>query len=118
MITEDQVFRAVAHPARRAMLSMLANSDHSVKELTNEFEMSQPAVSQHLKELKEAELVSSHRVGLEQRYRLTPKPLEYIIEWSSQYRRLIDRSGHSWSFITAPAAKRTTRKSRRQSNGG
>ncbi|NYF91940.1 metalloregulator ArsR/SmtB family transcription factor [Tunturiibacter empetritectus] len=117
MTTEDQVFRAIAHPARRAMLSILALSDRSVKELTNEFAMSQPAVSQHLKELKEAHLVCSNRVGLEQKYRLTPKPLRYIIEWSAQYRTLIDPAGHSWSFVSVPAATQVTARKRRQSHG-
>ena len=98
MTTEDVVFRAIAHPARRAILSLLASSDRSVKELTTEFAMSQPAVSQHLKELREAALVSSERVGLEQRYRLTPRPLKYVIEWTAPYRSLVDPAGHMWSF--------------------
>jgi len=118
METEDLVFKAIAHPARRAMLSILATSDRSVKELTSEFAMSQPAVSQHLKELKEAHLVSSDRVGLEQRYRLTPKPLRYILEWSAQYRTLIDPAGHAWSLVQVPAAKREAAGERRQSDGG
>ena len=118
MKTEDLVFRAIAHPARRAMLSILATSARSVKELTNEFAMSQPAVSQHLKELKESHLVSSDRVGLEQRYRLTPNPLRYIIEWSAQYRTLIDPAGHAWSLLESPAAKRVAAVKRRRSHGG
>jgi DNA-binding transcriptional ArsR family regulator len=118
MKTEDLVFRAVAHPARRAMLSILAISDRSVKELTGEFAMSQPAVSQHLKELREAQLVSSDRVGLEQRYRLTPKPLRYIIEWSAQYRTLVDPAGHAWSLVAASPAKQKAATKRRQSHGG
>ena len=118
MTTEDLVFKAIAHPARRAMLSILALSDRSVKELTTEFAMSQPAVSQHLKELRDAHLVSSGRVGLEQRYRLTPKPLRYIIEWSAQYRTLIDPAGHSWSFVSIPREKRATARKQRQAHGG
>ena len=108
MKTEDLVFRAVAHPARRAMLSILAISDRSVKELTNEFAMSQPAVSQHLKELRAAHLVSSARVGLEQRYHLTPKPLRHVIEWSAQYRELIDPAGHAWSLVKVPKTMDST----------
>jgi DNA-binding transcriptional ArsR family regulator len=117
MKTEDLVFRAVAHPARRAMLSILAISDRSVKELTNEFTMSQPAVSQHLKELKDAHLVSSARVGLEQRYHLTPKPLRHVIEWSAQYRDLIDPAGHAWSFVNGSTATDSTSGKRRPNHG-
>ena len=117
MTTEDLVFRAIAHPARRAILRLLADCDHSVKELTTEFAMSQPAVSQHLKELRDADLVSSDRVGLEQRYRLTPKPLRCVVEWSARYRTLIDPAGHAWSFVEAPVEQRSTVEKRRRSNG-
>jgi DNA-binding transcriptional ArsR family regulator len=98
MPSEDSVFRAIAHPARRGILELLAVSARSVKELTAEFDMSQPAISQHLKELKEAELVASERVGLEQRYRLTPQPLRHVLKWSDAYRSLIDPSGHVWTL--------------------
>ena len=49
MVSEDLVFRAVAHPVRRGILALLATSPRSVKEMTAEFAISQPAVSQHLK---------------------------------------------------------------------
>jgi DNA-binding transcriptional ArsR family regulator len=103
MKSEDLVFKAIAHPARRSILGLLAVSARSVKELTGEFEMSQPAISQHLRELKEAELVASDRVGLEHRYRLTPQPLRHVLKWSESYRSLIDPSGHRWAF--APLSK-------------
>ena len=117
MTTEDIVFRAIAHPARRTLLSILAVSDRSVKELTSEFRMSQPAISQHLKELRDAHLVTSSRVGLEQRYRLTPKPLQCVIDWSGQYRSLIDPAGHAWSFVDPKTAKRLTAGKGRKNHG-
>jgi len=95
----DTVFKAIAHPARREIISLLSHSTRSVKEITAKFAMSQPAISQHLKELRAAHLVASERVGLEQRYRLTPKPLRYIVEWSEPYRSLVDPSGHAWTFV-------------------
>jgi DNA-binding transcriptional ArsR family regulator len=101
--SEELVFRAIAHPARRSILEILAESPLSVKELTARFRMSQPAVSQHLRELREANLVSSERIGLEHRYRLTPQPLRYVIRWAEQYRTLIDAAGHLWSFTAGPA---------------
>lgn len=114
MITEEIIFRAIAHPARRDMLAMLAESPRSVKELTSRFNMSQPAVSQHLKELREAELVSSEREGLEQRYRLTPQPLRYVIRWAERYRALVDPAGHLWAFTGAadkPSKKQQSKRS-------
>lgn len=115
MTTEDSVFKAIAHPARRGIIRLLAISARSVKELTAEFDMSQSAVSQHLKELKEAELVVSERIGLEHRYRLTPQPLRHVLKWSDGYRSLIDPSGHIWALAPASPVLRqnsTKRKSR------
>jgi len=98
------VFKAIAHPARREILALLALSTRSVKELTAEFAISQPAISQHLRELKDADLVASERVGLEQRYRLTAGPLRVVSDWSAQYRRFFDPGGHAWAFVPVPEA--------------
>ncbi len=98
MPVADAIFKAIAHPARREILTLLSVSTRSVKELTAAFSMSQPAISQHLKELRDAKLVAAERVGLEQRYRLTPNPLRHVIEWSAHYRTLIDPAGHAWTF--------------------
>jgi DNA-binding transcriptional ArsR family regulator len=117
MISEDQVFKAIAHPARRGILALLAKGDCAVKQLTAEFAMSQPAISQHLKELREAGLVCSDRVGLEQRYRLTPHPLRYVVEWSNRYRTLIDPAGHAWSFTPAPAAEHEAKERKKPEHG-
>jgi DNA-binding transcriptional ArsR family regulator len=99
MASADSVFKAIAHPARRGIISLLSVGTRSVKELTAEFDMSQPAISQHLKELREAELVSWNRIGRERRYSLTPRPLKYVVEWSDKYRALTDPSGHAWRFV-------------------
>jgi DNA-binding transcriptional ArsR family regulator len=95
----DLIFKAIAHPARREILSLLSVQSRSVKELTAEFSISQPAISQHLRELKEADLVASERSGLEQRYRLTAAPLKLVLDWSSRYRRFFDPAGHAWEFV-------------------
>lgn len=99
MVAEDVVFRALAHPARRRLVGMLAGGPRSVKEMTAGFAMSQPAVSQHLKELREAGLVRAERVGVEQRYRLTPEPLDLVLRWAEQYRVLVDPAGHVWALV-------------------
>jgi DNA-binding transcriptional ArsR family regulator len=117
MRTADSVFKAIAHPTRRAIILLLTGGARSVKELTAEFEISQPAISQHLRELRDAELVSSDRVGLEQRYKLTPRPLKYIVEWSDKYRTLIDPSGHAWSFVSLNGGQRKERVRKRDRHG-
>jgi DNA-binding transcriptional ArsR family regulator len=103
----DTLFKAIAHPARRHILTLLAASDQSVKDLTSSFDMSQPAISQHLQALREANLVSSRKVGSEQRYHLTGAPLKIIYDWCTQYRRFFDPAGHAWALtsLQAPAPK-------------
>jgi DNA-binding transcriptional ArsR family regulator len=101
MVISDDVFKAIAHPARREMLALLARAPLAVKELTSEFKMSQPAVSQHLKELRAARLVDSERVGLEQRYRLPASPLKAVYEWAAQYKLFFDPSGHAWAIAAS-----------------
>ena len=110
MSQSDVLFRAIAHPARRQILTLLAVSDQSVKELTASFQMSQPAVSQHLRELREAKLVSAQKVGSEQKYRLTATPLKTVFEWCGQYRRFFDPAGHAWGFTSAETPRTRGRK--------
>jgi DNA-binding transcriptional ArsR family regulator len=112
MAKNNLIFKAIAHPARREMISLLAASSRSVKELTAEFSMSQPAVSQHLRELKEAKLVKSERVGLEQRYRLTAAPLKVVAAWTEQYRGFFDPSGHAWELAALPKADKRSKDGR------
>jgi DNA-binding transcriptional ArsR family regulator len=118
MASTDSVFKAIAHPARREIISLLSISARSVKELTAEFHISQPAISQHLRELRDANLVSSDRVGLEQKYRLTAAPLKLVLDWSSQYRRFFDSSGHAWAFIASDKASHKPSRKKGQKNGG
>ncbi len=99
MTSPDVVFKAIAHPARRKIISLLSESDCSVKELTTAFAMTQPAVSQHLRELKEADLVTSEKVGTEQIYKLTGRPLRVVFEWSSNYKHFFDPAGHAWALV-------------------
>ena len=99
MTSTDMVFKAIAHPARRKIISLLSKSECSVKQLTTAFAMTQPAVSQHLRELKEANLVSSEKVGMEQIYRLTGRPLRVVFDWSNGFKRFFDPAGHAWAFV-------------------
>jgi DNA-binding transcriptional ArsR family regulator len=106
--TESPVFKAVADPTRRAILDMLAQSDCTVQQLTASFSISQPAVSQHLRELREARLVRATRFGLSRKYSLTPEPLEAVLRWAQRYRRFFDPAGHAWEFTSVIPAKQST----------
>ena len=98
----DPVFRAISDPTRRKIIDLLAKSRQSVKQLTANFDISQPAVSQHLRELRASKLVRSERLGVEQIYSLTADPLAEVYRWVSRYRMLFDPSGHAWAFTSAP----------------
>lgn len=79
------VFRALADPTRRAMLDLLRESDLPVLELAADFDMSLPAVSQHLKVLREAGLVTEERDGRQRVYSLQAAPLREAADWLSHY---------------------------------
>lgn len=84
------VFAAISHPARRLMLDLLAEADHSVKALAGHFRMSRPAVSQHLRILLDAGLVTEQRHGRERRYHFVPEQLGPVRDWIAQYERFWD----------------------------
>jgi DNA-binding transcriptional ArsR family regulator len=87
---ESEVFGAISHPARRRMLDLLAEGDRSVNAIAGHFEMSRPAVSQHLRVLLDAGLVNEERHGRERRYRLAPERLGPVRDWIAHYQRFWD----------------------------
>jgi DNA-binding transcriptional ArsR family regulator len=82
---EDLVFRALADPSRRAIYERLTRGEAAVKELTAQFRISQPAVSQHLATLRKAGLVRERRAGRLAYYRVEPKGLEPLVDWITHY---------------------------------
>lgn len=84
---EVDVFVAIASPVRRAHIDGMAARPLPVRDLAAGFSISRPAVSQYLRVLREASLVSEERVGRERRYQLTPAPLWYAAAWLSHYER-------------------------------
>jgi len=83
---------ALADPTRRAILARLANGDASVKELAAPHEMSQAAVSKHLKVLESAGLISRRKEAQWRPCRLEGAPLQTVAAWVEEYRRFWDRS--------------------------
>ena len=81
------VFRAVADSTRRELLDRLAEGEQPVTRLAARFDMSLPAVSQHLKMLREAGLVAERREGRQRLYRLRATPLKEVADWVSHYDR-------------------------------
>jgi DNA-binding transcriptional ArsR family regulator len=87
---EQDVFGAISHPARRRILDLLVEADRSVNTIAGHFQMSRPAVSQHLRILLDAGLVTEQRDGRERRYRLVPARLGPVRDWIAQYERFWD----------------------------
>ena len=84
----DATFFALADPTRRAILARLASGEASVRELTEPFEISQPAISKHLKVLERAGLVSVDQDGTRRLRRLETAPLDAATDWIARYRDL------------------------------
>jgi DNA-binding transcriptional ArsR family regulator len=84
----DATFAALADPTRRAILMRLAGGEASVMELAEPFDMSQPAISKHLKVLERAGLISRGRDAQRRPCRLEATPLAEANEWLERYREL------------------------------
>jgi DNA-binding transcriptional ArsR family regulator len=82
----DLTFATLADPTRRAILARLASGEASVKELAEPFNMSQPAISKHIKVLERAGLVSRGRDAQRRPVRLEPKPLAQAADYIEGYR--------------------------------
>jgi DNA-binding transcriptional ArsR family regulator len=88
----DATFAALADPTRRSILAMLASGEASVAELAAPFEMSQPAISKHLKVLERAGLISGARDAQRRPRRLEAAPLEAASAWLETYRQFWEAS--------------------------
>jgi DNA-binding transcriptional ArsR family regulator len=88
----DATFSALADPTRRAILARLASGEASVLELAEPFDMSQPAISKHLKVLERAGLISRGRDAQRRPCRLEARPLAEANEWLEKYREYWEQS--------------------------
>src|SRR5215510_10181275 len=88
----DATFAALADPTRRAILARLATGEATVNELAEPFDMTQPAISKHLKVLERAGLISRNRDAQRRPSRLQPKPLAEASAWLEQYREFWEAS--------------------------
>lgn len=83
---ENKIFQALADPSRRAIFESLTGGEAAVRDLTARFDISQPAVSQHLAALKDAGLVNGRREGRNVYYRVEPRGLQPLVDWIAHYR--------------------------------
>jgi DNA-binding transcriptional ArsR family regulator len=82
----DDTFAALADPTRRAILARLAEGEATVSEIMAPFDISQPAISRHLKVLEKAGLISTKVTGSARPRSLEVAPLEELDDWLSRYR--------------------------------
>jgi DNA-binding transcriptional ArsR family regulator len=78
---------ALAEPTRVRILELLCERERSVNELVDEFDLSQPAISQHLKVLRDANLVVARAEAQRRVYRINPAPFRELDAWLARYRK-------------------------------
>jgi len=89
---EMPVFTAIADPTRRAILQRLAAGDMAAGHIAEAFPISRPAVSKHLRILRQAALVQEERRGRRRMYRLNVQPLRDVDHWLEQYRTFWEKN--------------------------
>ena len=88
----DLTFAALADPTRRAILARLATGEATVTELAEPFEMSQPAISKHLKVLERAGLISMDVDAQRRPRKLEPRRLGEAVDWIERYREIFEQN--------------------------
>jgi DNA-binding transcriptional ArsR family regulator len=97
----DAAFSALADPTRRAILARLAQGEATVMELAKPFEMTQPAISQHLKVLEEAGLIARRVDGTKRPRRLVEAGIEAMDQWLAMVRKALERNYHRLDDVLA-----------------
>ena len=111
----DLTFAALADPTRRAILARLATGEATVTELAEPFEMSQPAISRHLKVLERAGLISMDVDAQRRPRKLEPKRLEEAVDWIERYREIFEQNYQRLDALleelqAKPSKRKRTRK--------
>ncbi len=99
-------FRAIGDPTRRAILDLLSERERSVSELVERFHISQPALSQHLRVLRDAGLVEPRKDGRRRVYRVEAAPLRAVYDWVAHYERFWgEKLGALGRYLDGPKGK-------------
>jgi DNA-binding transcriptional ArsR family regulator len=104
----DPTFHALADPTRRAVLDLLRQGSQPAGQIAQAFPVSRPAISKHLRQLRQARLVVETRSGRHRLYQLNPEPLKAVDSWLEQYRVFWRANLASLkAFVEAEHAKET-----------
>jgi len=101
----DAAFSALADPTRRAILARLAKGEATVNELAEPFELSQPAISQHLKVLEDAGLVAHRIDGTKRPRRLAKEGIEAMDQWLEMLRKALETNYDRLDLLLAGMKK-------------
>ena len=111
----DLIFAALADPTRRTMLARLATGEATVTELAEPFEMSQPAISKHLKVLERAGLISMNVDAQRRPRKLEPKRLQEAVDWIERCREILEQNYQRLdALLKELQAKPSTRKRKKR----
>ena len=116
-VSLDATFAALADPTRRAILARLAEGEASVAELAAPFDISQPAVSKHLKVLERAGLVSRGIDAQRRPSRLEARPLAEANAWLERYREYWEASFHQLDSLLVELQARDPKRKRTKTRG-
>jgi len=108
----NAAFSALADPTRRAILARLAQGEATVMELAKPFEMTQPAVSQHLKVLEDAGLIARRVDGTKRPRRLVESGIEAMDQWLAMVRKALEKNYDRLDHVLAamePEKRKETR---------
>ena len=105
-------FAAIADPTRRAILARLALGEATVMELAKPFEMSQPAISQHLKVLEDAGLIVQRVDGTRRPRRLAQAGLDAMDQWMAMLRKAFEKNYDRLDGVLAEMQSQEKRKTR------
>jgi DNA-binding transcriptional ArsR family regulator len=108
----DAAFSALADPTRRAILARLARGEATVMELAAPFEMTQPAVSRHLKVLEDAGLIVRRAEGTKRPCRLAPTAIDEIDRWLGVLREALAKNYDRLDGVLAGIERRKIRAKR------
>ena len=108
----DLTFAALADPTRRAILARLASGEATVTELAEPFEISQPAISKHLKVLERAGLISVDIDAQRRPRKLEPKRLAEAVDWIERYRKVFEQNYQRLDALLEQMQAKPTRRKR------
>ena len=107
-------FAALSDPTRRAILARLATGEATVTELAKPFEMSQPAISKHLKVLERAGLISMDVDAQRRPRKLEPKRLEEAVDWIERYREIFEQNYQRLDALLEELQAKPSRRKRKK----